>query len=135
MAPSRRHLVNDLLRELARLERQRDTLDRAIARLRQAPRWLRGLDLPAPAGIAALPVPLSLTNVCRAALRGSRRGLTPREVREFLAANGFDLRRFTNPLSAIHTVLKRLVSQNEAAAVVDEQGVRRYVRLRQTRLA
>jgi len=105
-------------RELRRLERQRDDLDRAIARLRQALAFLN------PAARAA---PQSLTNACRVALRSTPAGLTPQDVRELLTRDGFRWTAFSSPLSAIHTVLKRLVSQGEASAAVDDQGRRRFV--------
>jgi hypothetical protein len=122
------HMVRDVERELNRLERERDALDRAIARLRQIAIWLRrDARLGRSTTEHRLAVPQSLTNVCRAALRTSRHGLTTREVKQFLTSNGFDWDPFTNPMSAIHTVLKRLVKQNEATAAVGEDGRRRFV--------
>jgi len=44
-----------------------------------------------------------------------------------LTRDGFIWDAFTSPMSAIHTVLKRLVSQGEALSTIDEDGERRFV--------
>ena len=54
------------------------------------------------------------------------RGLTPREVRDFLATAGFDWSVYSNGQAALHTVLKRLVRQQEVAVAVDRAGDTRY---------
>ena len=53
-------------------------------------------------------------------------GVTPREVKHLLTQSGLSWERFTNPMSAIHTVLKRLVQQREAVATIGRDGQRRY---------
>jgi len=55
----------------------------------------------------------------------AQEGLTPLDVRRLLTEGGFGWDRFTNPMSAIHTVLKRLVQQGEAVATVGLDGGRR----------
>jgi hypothetical protein len=115
-------VLREVQRELRRLERERDDLDRAIVRLRQALAWLVTAS-----GSRASDTPQSLTNACRAALRAAPAGLTPRDVRRVLTRGGFGWKRFTNPMSAIHTVLKRLVSQGEALPAIDSAGERRFV--------
>jgi hypothetical protein len=68
-----------------------------------------------------------LTYACRAVLRGAApRALTPIEVRDALSTLAFPWTRFTNPMAAVHTVLKRLVDQREAVAAIDARGDRRY---------
>jgi cob(I)alamin adenosyltransferase len=54
-------------------------------------------------------VPWSLTDACRVILRSAGRPMTAIEVRNSLDAAGLDFTRYSNALSAIHTVLKRLV--------------------------
>jgi hypothetical protein len=118
--PVNARVLRDVQRELRRLERERDALDRAIVRLRQALAWLVG-----GAGGRTL-APQSLTTACRAALRAAPAGLAPRDVKRILTRDGFDWAAFTNPMSAVHTVLKRLVAQGEALSTVDEAGKRRF---------
>jgi hypothetical protein len=114
-------------RELRQLERRREELDRVIARLRRIAVWLRRRrprNLSAEQEEAA---PQSLTDGCRAVLRmSSARGVTPREVKHLLTQSGVSWERFSNPMSAIHTVLKRLVQQHEAVATIGRDGQRRY---------
>jgi len=53
-------------------------------------------------------VPWSLTDACRVILRSAGRPMTAVEVRNSLDAAGLDFTKYSNALSAIHTVLKRL---------------------------
>ena len=55
----------------------------------------------------------SMTDGVRYMLRKSKRPLTPVEVRDELAAWGFDMSRYANDLSVIHTTLKRLNKSGE----------------------
>ncbi len=150
-----RTTLRDVERDLRELETRRDELDRAIVRLRRVMAWLRrgqaasvqttsaqiASAQTASARGAHAPraedtVPQSLTNACRAVLRMSASdGLTPREVKRVLTESGFAWDAFTNPMSAIHTVLKRLVSQGEAAALIDRDGHRRFAVRRTTVVA
>jgi hypothetical protein len=114
-------VLRDVQRELRRLEQQRDDADRAIMRLRQVLAWLTGARSGSPTS------PQSLTTACRAALRVAPAGLTPLEVKHVLTSDGFRWTAFTSPMSAIHTVLKRLVSQGEALSTIDDAGHRRFV--------
>jgi hypothetical protein len=84
--------------------------------------------------------PGGLTEAVRRTLQAStERGVTPVEVRDALANSGFDLSAYSNPLAAIHTILKRLVKAEDArAAIIDGdetvyqwKGIRRFPRLRQ----
>jgi hypothetical protein len=121
MRRASRQLLREIEHELQRLERSRDAVDREISRLRQAAAGVRQRQA---AGAARSTQ--SLTNACRAALRSQSEGLSPREVRAHLTAHGFDWSGFSSPLSAIHTVLKRLVAQDEALARVDHVGRKRF---------
>src|SRR5262249_17740285 len=62
-------------------------------------------------------VPIGLTDACRLALRGAGLPLTPTEVRDRLEGMGVDLSVYTNELSAIHTILKRLNDASEIRSV------------------
>jgi len=124
MVRASRRRLRLLERELAKLEAHRAEIERTIARLRRAGEWLRRESLERTG--RSRNKRRSLTDACRAALRTSRQPLTPLEVRLFLAHAGFDLDRFVNPMSAIHTVLKRLVRQNEAIERPKPAGGRSY---------
>jgi hypothetical protein len=116
MKPTLRRALRDVDVEIVRLELRRDALDRSIARLRKVSAYLRGAA--APAG--------GVTSACRAVLRTAGGGVSPLDVRRELTANGFDWSGFTNPMSAVHTVLKRLVRQDEASVRTAADGSRRY---------
>src|SRR5262249_45157992 len=126
--------LENIERELADLERRREEIDRAIARLQRVASWFRHH---ATGGRAAASKDRtvastghrrpSLTAYCRAALRmNGPRGLTPREARDFLASAGFDWSVYSNGQAALHTVLKRLVRQQEVTVAVDREGDTRY---------
>lgn len=61
-------------------------------------------------------VPMGLTDACRLVLRGGV-PMTPTDVRDRLLAIGVNLSIYTNDLSAIHTVLKRLHEASEIRLV------------------
>ncbi|HEY7497460.1 MAG TPA: hypothetical protein VH740_03055 [Vicinamibacterales bacterium] len=58
-------------------------------------------------------VPWGLTDACRIVLR-SGRPMSATDVRDRLLGIGFDLSKYSVPLAAIHTVLKRLNEAGEA---------------------
>jgi len=62
---------------------------------------------------ATTPVPWGLTDACRVVLRNAGVPMSPTEVRDRLAASGFDLSRYSNELAAIHTILRRLNDSGE----------------------
>jgi hypothetical protein len=55
-----------------------------------------------------------LANACREVLKSYFTFMQPLEVRDRLIQRGFDLSRYSNPVAAIHTVLKRFVEKGEA---------------------
>jgi hypothetical protein len=62
--------------------------------------------------VAGPHVQKTLSECCRDILRGKRDWMSPVQVREALLAAGFDFSNYTsNPLSSIHTTLKRLVPE------------------------
>jgi hypothetical protein len=62
--------------------------------------------------------------------------MTPVEVRDALVNSGFDLSAYSNPLAAIHTILKRLTKTEDVRpAIIDGdqtvyqwKGIRRFPR-------
>lgn len=73
-----------------------------------------------PPWLVAVP---KLTDACRAILQSAPRPLTAAEVRRELEVTGFDFSRYhSNPLSAIHTVLKRLADSGQAESGSNAEG-------------
>jgi hypothetical protein len=60
-------------------------------------------------------------------LMAAGRPMTPIEVRDGLAACGFDMSKYVNDLAAIHTVLKRLNETGELRLLVQDSGKPAYV--------
>jgi hypothetical protein len=71
-------------------------------------------------------VPMGLTDACRLVLRGGL-PMTPVEVRDRLMAIGLDLSVYSNDLSAIHTVLKRLNEAGEIRLIPRSSGKHAYL--------
>lgn len=71
-------------------------------------------------------VPLGLTDACRLALR-SGVPMTPTDVRDRLLAIGVDLSIYSNELSAIHTILKRLNEAGEIRLIPRASGKHAYL--------
>jgi hypothetical protein len=95
------------IKEYEALGAQRRQIDDRLAQLAQTIGTLTRL-----LGLSPT-VPIGLTDACRLALRGSGLPLTPVEVRDRLQSMGVDLSVYTNDLSAIHTILKRLNDASE----------------------
>jgi hypothetical protein len=66
---------------------------------------------------------LDLTEAIRKVLKESDRYMTPKEIRDMLEVNGYDLTQHPNHLAAIHAVLKRLVENRAAMRTEDEKGI------------
>jgi len=75
-------------------------------------------------------VPFGLTDACRLVLQNAPSPLTAVGIRDRLEQIGFDLDRYTNPLAAIHTTLKRMTEAGEAAPAADEMSRTAYQRTR-----
>ena len=67
-----------------------------------------------------------LTEACRAVLRNASNAMTPVEVRNRLAAIGFDLSHYSNELASIHTVLKRLNQSGQLRLLPRGRGKHAY---------
>jgi hypothetical protein len=104
------------VQEYEELGTKRREIDERLAQLAQTIGTLNRL-----CGYVAT-VPWGLTDACRVVLRGAGRAMTPTEIRDRLAAIGFDLTKYANTLAAIHTVLKRLNESKEVIFVELEDG-------------
>jgi hypothetical protein len=72
-------------------------------------------------------VTVGLTDACRLVLRNGGLPMTPVEIRDRLAAFDFDMTKYANDLSAIHTVLKRLNRAAEVTFTTRGPGKAAYV--------
>jgi len=59
-------------------------------------------------------------------LRTSSRALRPAEVRDELLARGYDLRKYTFPMGAIHGALRELIEKGEIRPNRDRDGTKSY---------
>jgi hypothetical protein len=107
-------------REMESLTQQRADLDQRILHLRQTLVSLSHL-----CGLTPT-VSWGMTDGVRFILRRSKRPLTAVDVREELANWGFDMSKYANDLSAIHTVLKRLNKAGEIRFVPRVPGSHAY---------
>ena len=96
------------LREYETLLQQKADLDARLAQVAESVGTLTRLCGYTPT------VPYGLTEACKTSLRCAGAPMTPVEVRERLLSTGFDIARYSNPLAAIHTVLRRLEAAGEA---------------------
>jgi hypothetical protein len=107
-------------RELEQLMQQRAELDTRILQLRQTLVSLSHL-----CGFTPT-VSWGMTDGVRFIVRRAQRPLTPIEVRDELANWGFDMSKYANDLSVIHTTLKRLNQAGELRFVIKPGGVHAY---------
>ena len=119
-AESYRAALDAAIKEYETLGVQRREIDRRLAHLAQSIGTLSRL-------LGLVPtVPLGLTDACRLVLRGGL-PMTPVEIRDRLLEIGVDLTVYTNDLSAIHTVLKRLNESGEIRLVPRPAGKSAYL--------
>jgi len=111
-----RQALEAAVREYEELGRQRQDIDKRLAQLAQTISSLNRL-----CGFTAN-VFWGLTDACRVVLRNAGQPMTPTEVRDRLEAIGLDLSKYSSSLSAIHTVIKRLVQAHEVQLVELESG-------------
>lgn len=107
-------------REMETLMQQRADLDQRILHLRQTLVSLSHL-----CGLTPT-VSWGMTDGVRFIVRRAQRPLTAIDVREELANWGFDMSKYANDLSAIHTVLKRLNKAGEIRFVARAPGSHAY---------
>lgn len=115
-----REALNAAIREYEALGATKRDVDARLAQLAQTIGTLSRL-------VGLVPtVPLGITDACRLVLRGGT-PMTPVEVRDRLLGIGVDLSIYTNDLSAIHTVLKRLNEAGEIRIVPRASGKHAYL--------
>lgn len=107
-------------REMESLMQQRADLEQRILHLRQTLVSLSRL-----CGFTPT-VSWGMTDGVRFILRRAQRPLSAVDVREELANWGFDMAKYANDLSAIHTVLKRLNKAGEIRFVPRAPGSHAY---------
>jgi hypothetical protein len=115
-----RSALDAAVKEYEALGAQRREIDKRLAHLAQTIGTLSRL-----LGITPT-VPMGLTDACRLVLRGGL-PMTPTEVRDRLLSIGVDLTIYTNELSAIHTVLKRLNEAGEIRLIPHASGKHAYL--------
>jgi hypothetical protein len=123
---SYRAALDAAVKEYEQLGAERREIDKRLAHLAQTIGTLSRL-------LGFVPtVPMGLTDACRLVIRAGV-PMTPVEVRERLTSIGIDLSSYTNELSAIHTVLKRLNESGEVRIVPRANGKDAYLWQRPTK--
>ncbi len=115
-----RRALDAACREWEGLARQRIEIEDRLAQLTETIGTLSRL-----CGVSST-LHWGLTDACRVVVRTAGRPLTPVEVRNKLAAIGFDLTAYANELAAIHTTLKRLHRSGELRFVPRGAGRHAY---------
>jgi hypothetical protein len=119
-----------LLARLDTLDAEREVIVNEVVQLEQAIKSLSPLTSDRPAdninAVLIENVPeLTLADACREVLKKNDRYMTPIEIRDTLAASGFELNNHTNPLASIHGVLKRIAGSGDAEKH-EKNGVTMY---------
>jgi hypothetical protein len=113
-------------REMESLLQQRADLDHRILHVRQTLVSLSRL-----CGFTPT-VSWGMTDGVRFILRRAQRPMSAIDVRDELVNWGFDMSRYANDLSAIHTVLKRLAKAGEIRFMARAAGSHAYEWMRPT---
>ena len=110
-----------LQEQLEELTAQRDGIERQIAGVKQSIYGILMFKKQTFGGRPISPVATtSLTDACRDLLRAIGVPLAPVKVKEGLELGGYDFSAYrSNPLTSIHTVLKRLVASGETRVFRD----------------
>jgi hypothetical protein len=116
-----RRALDAAAREYETLGERRREIDQRLAELAQSIATLSKL-----LGLTPT-VPLGLTDAVRLVVRGAGVPMTPIEVRDRLAAIGFDVSKYVNDLAAVHTILKRLNEAGELRFVPRTPGRHQYL--------
>lgn len=115
-----RAALDAAIKEYEDLGTKKREIDRRLSQLAQSIGTLSRL-------VGLVPtVPLGLTDATRLILR-SGVPMTPVEVRDRMLGIGVDLSIYTNDLSAIHTVLKRLNEAGEIRLIPRSSGKHAYL--------
>jgi hypothetical protein len=123
-------MIQDLEEQLELLSTERQRVDQQISAVKQSINGLTLLLKATPNPEAAAPINIMLIEkfaqaprlgeACKNAVNSLGREVTPVEVRDQLNRAGFDFKAYSsNPLSSIHTTLKRLAANQEIRQVRD----------------
>lgn len=124
-------------KELAEIAAEREKLDQRIIRLTKTIDTLKSLirggdnDSDEGAIIAALPdlESLGITDAVREIVWGNSTPMTPPQVKDALLLAGFmKLREYSNPLAAVHAVLRRLKENELVGEVPLGDGKKAYTK-------
>jgi hypothetical protein len=115
-----RRALDAAAREYETLGERRRAIDQRLAELAQTIGTLTRLLGLTPS------VPMGLTDAVRLVVRGAGVPMTPVEVRDRLAAIGFDVAKYVNDLAAVHTILKRLNDAGELRFITRTAGKHQY---------
>ena len=115
-----RRALDAATREYEALGEKRRDIDQRLAELAQTMATLAKL-----LGLTPT-VPMGLTDAIRLVVRGAGVPMTPVDVRDRLAAIGFDMSKYVNDLAAVHTILKRLNGAGEVRFVPRSPGKHQY---------
>jgi len=116
-----RRALEAATREYEALGEKRREIDQRLAELAQTIATLSKL-----LGLTPT-VPMGLTDAVRLVVRGAGVPMTPVDVRDRLAAIGFDVSKYVNDLAAVHTILKRLNDSGELRFIPRQPGKHQYV--------
>lgn len=114
--------LNAAREELYALVEQQVQNAEHIGRLRQTITQLERLTGQAP---TILRPDMGISQACREILEAVGEPLTPVELKQELQYSGYDIGRFNNVMSTIHSALKRLTRQGDIR-LVDDAGTKKY---------
>lgn len=125
-----RHALDAAKREYQDLVAQRDILQKRISNLERTIENLAGLcgesisfsDTPANNWARSM----GFTDAIRTSLKIAGKPLTAVEVKERIEAGGFQLSKYHNPHSSIHSILRRLADAGEASLSAGPGGKTAY---------
>lgn len=127
MAIDYQQLLERSIKDLARALRERRDLEFRITRLQKMVLSLAARIGPSDLADGQFPLPSSrspegITEAVRWVLFTYRIWLTPTEIRDLLPTANFDVKRHKNPLTCIHSILRRLVASGIAIRSTHERN-------------
>lgn len=123
--------LNVAKQELARLGKQRQSIDQKMAKLQPVISHLEGLckelgEKFAHETATKVELTTGLTELARLTLSEAFVALSARELKERMEKKGFDFSKYSSPLASIHTVLKRLVKGGQVKVIPQKGGKKAY---------
>lgn len=114
--------LESLLKRQAEIERKIEAVTKSIRLLE--PVYAQEPEFDRLGGLSTMLAEWENVGITEAVLRvlmTSREGLRPTQVRDLLVTNGYQVRG-DNPMSTVHTVLKRLASRPDGSIVVEDNS-------------